>query len=286
MPFFSIIIPTYNRAHVLPFAIESVLQQSFSDYEILVVDDGSTDNTKEKIKDYLSLNNFKYLHKKNAGVCSARNLGSQNAKGSYLIFLDSDDQVENSWLADFYLTITKENALGAYCSIKKIDENGVITFLDANRPFKISSAKGFLIPGSWVIEKSAFMQTGMYDENIKYGENTELRIRLDAMNLPFGIINKFNLIYNISVSGGSQNNLNKLNSILYTINKHEGYFKKNPRLKKVQMQTAAVAAARLGMRRKANQILGELLKEHKSDFRLWVRYCISLNGFLTKWIWK
>ena len=90
LPFVSVIIPTYNRAVSIGRAIESVLGQTYVEYEIVVVDDGSTDNTQQILKTYDGL--IKCIAQKNAGVSAARNAGIQIARGEWIAFLDSDDQ--------------------------------------------------------------------------------------------------------------------------------------------------------------------------------------------------
>ena len=107
MPYFSIIIPSFNRTHIIDRAIQGVLQQTFQDFEILIVDDGSTDNTQAIVKEYSADLKIKYIYQNNQGVCSARNTGAKEANGAYLIFLDSDDTVEKSWLQDFYDSLKK-----------------------------------------------------------------------------------------------------------------------------------------------------------------------------------
>lgn len=91
-PFFSIVIPTYNRANFISKAIESVLAQSFKDFEIVVVDDGSTDETEQVV---MSIRNEKvrYFRKENEERAAARNFGARSAKGKYINFLDSDDTI-------------------------------------------------------------------------------------------------------------------------------------------------------------------------------------------------
>ena len=84
----SVIIPTYNRADLVQRAIKSVLNQTKKPNEIIVVDDGSTDNTKQILKNYP----VKILYQKNKGVSSARNIGIKNAKYEFIAFLDSDDE--------------------------------------------------------------------------------------------------------------------------------------------------------------------------------------------------
>ncbi|MEY4111420.1 MAG: hypothetical protein RLZZ46_1776 [Bacteroidota bacterium] len=90
-PFFSVVIPTYNRAHILPRTIASVLNQEFSDWELIVVDDGSKDHTAELLKTYTDPR-IRYIYQKNAERSAARNHGIREAKGEYICFLDSDDE--------------------------------------------------------------------------------------------------------------------------------------------------------------------------------------------------
>ncbi|RKY26862.1 MAG: glycosyltransferase family 2 protein [Candidatus Omnitrophota bacterium] len=89
--FFSIIIPSYNRKYLLKIAIESVLEQTFKDFELIIVDDGSTDKTKELVETYKD-KRIKYFYQENKGPASARNLGIKNSSGEYICFLDSDDR--------------------------------------------------------------------------------------------------------------------------------------------------------------------------------------------------
>lgn len=88
----SVIVPTFNRAYCLPRTLDSALRQTYANLEILVVDDGSQDETAEMIaRDYGDEPRVKYLHQENGGVSSARNLGIKHARGEYVAFLDSDD---------------------------------------------------------------------------------------------------------------------------------------------------------------------------------------------------
>jgi len=96
MNLFSIIIPTFNRSSVIERAIESVLNQSFTDFELIIVDDGSTDETKTLLNKYE--NRIQYIYQENKGVSAARNLGVKEAKGKWLAFLDSDDEWLNKKL--------------------------------------------------------------------------------------------------------------------------------------------------------------------------------------------
>lgn len=92
MPFFSIIIPTYNRAHLIGASVDSVLAQSYTDFEVIIVDDGSTDGTKSVIGQYTDPR-IELIYQENGERGKARNRGVQHAKGTYVFFLDSDDLI-------------------------------------------------------------------------------------------------------------------------------------------------------------------------------------------------
>ena len=97
-PTVSVIIPTYNRAHLVGRAIQSVLEQTYKDFELIVIDDGSNDNTEYIIKEFQKKDKrIKYIaYKKNKGGSAARNAGIKSSKGEYIAFLDSDDE----WLSE------------------------------------------------------------------------------------------------------------------------------------------------------------------------------------------
>lgn len=104
MPFVSIIIPVYNREKTLKYCLNSVLQQTMSDFEVIIIDDGSTDNSVNICKDYaLKDHRIHYFYKENGGVSSARNIGILEAKGEWITFVDSDD-----YIMPYHLNITIE----------------------------------------------------------------------------------------------------------------------------------------------------------------------------------
>jgi GT2 family glycosyltransferase len=106
MPLFSIVIPTYNRARLLEAALASVFAQEDTDYEVLVVDDGSTDDTLETLARYGE--RVRVFQQRNAGPGAARNLGIQEARGEYVVFLDSDD-LWFPWTLATYRQVLREH---------------------------------------------------------------------------------------------------------------------------------------------------------------------------------
>lgn len=109
MPFFSLIVPVFNSAKFVGACIESVLSQSFTDFEVILVDDGSTDKSYEICMKYQD-SRIILLQKENGGVSSARNFGISRALGDYIWFVDSDDLISNNSLEIIYGTIVKETA--------------------------------------------------------------------------------------------------------------------------------------------------------------------------------
>lgn len=109
-PFFSIIIPAYNRAELLPETLISIKNQSFQEWECIVVDDGSTDQTKEVIEEESKKDaRIRYIYQTNAERSAARNNGAKNALGDFLCFLDSDDCFASNYLDELYQAIKKDN---------------------------------------------------------------------------------------------------------------------------------------------------------------------------------
>ena len=112
MPKVSVIVPVYNVEKYLERCINSLVNQTLQDIEIIFVDDGSTDSSKIIIEKYLNLHRekIKYYYKKNGGLSSARNYGIPHAKGEYIAFLDSDDYIEPTMYEEMYNIAKKENS--------------------------------------------------------------------------------------------------------------------------------------------------------------------------------
>ncbi len=125
-PFFSIIIPTYNRAAHIARTVQSVLAQTFGGFEVLVVDDGSTDNTSEVVAAFLTDSRIRYLLKQNAERGAARNYGLARAQGEYVIFLDSDDWFHPAHLAGLHAKIEELDRPNFIAAKYNFDRDGVL----------------------------------------------------------------------------------------------------------------------------------------------------------------
>ena len=285
MPLFSVIIPVFNRESLICFTVEAIINQEFKDFEIILVDDGSTDDVKNKLSSHIDSKAINYYYQANAGVSAARNKGASFSQAEYLIFLDSDDSVTENWLLDYASMISKYNPDIIYCGINRIKDNVFVEFTDPTNPFKDGKSFGNVIPGSFCIKKTFFEIVGRYDEQLAYGENTELGFRIKQSNPNVAFISTPNLIYNLHENSHGKNAKNKLNSIIYSINKHPQLFNDNKDMKRRFLSIAGVAAVSIKENKKARNIFWEAWKISPLNLIMMLRFLLSLSPFISKKIW-
>lgn len=120
----SVIVPCYNQAQFLPEALNSVLAQTYENWECIIVNDGSPDNTEEVALDWCAKDGrFKYLKKENGGLCNARNAGIKIAEGIYILPLDADDKISSKYLEEASEILDKKSDIGiVYCNAEFFGE--------------------------------------------------------------------------------------------------------------------------------------------------------------------
>ena len=124
--FISIIVPVYNAEKYIKRCVNSILNQSFKEWELILVDDGSSDNSGQICDDYSrQYNNIMVLHKNNGGVSSARNTGIKNATGKYIMFCDSDDYVACEWCEVMYQAAEKHEKTFISCEVSHVRDEKV-----------------------------------------------------------------------------------------------------------------------------------------------------------------
>ncbi len=206
----SVIIPVYNRAKFLARAVNSVLQQTFTDFELIVVDDGSHDSP-EMVMEKYSDSRVKILKQKNAGVSSARNTGVLNARYDLIAFLDSDDEWKPAKL-DKQIRFLIDNP---ECRICYTGED----WIRDHQPFAHAKSKKkygglifeyclkdcFIGCSTVIISKSVFFEAGMFDESFPVCEDYDLWLKISA-KYPIFII-KEPLIYK---HGGHEGQLSRI----------------------------------------------------------------------------
>ncbi len=177
-PMFSIVLPTYNRRVLLQRAIESVIAQEYKDWELIIIDDGSTDDTKSYVEE-LDAKNIIYRYQKNKGRSAARNVGIQKSKGEYICFLDSDDELVDNYLLCFQNKIDghQNQLLLAGTSISKNNVlHKIIPSTEYNKCI-IQCLEGYFNLMPFCFHKS-LIRSSRFNENLFYGEDFKFIIPL------------------------------------------------------------------------------------------------------------
>ncbi|HUW82368.1 MAG TPA: glycosyltransferase family A protein [Phycisphaerae bacterium] len=192
-PLVTIVIPTYNRADLLAETLDSVSAQTFRDYEIIVVDDGSTDHTAQMIA--RRSEPIRYFRQRNEGASSARNHGLREARGSLVAFLDSDDL----WLPEYLqacveLLRQRDELAMVYCDFTCIGETGQP--VNGHRKVQHDGdvverlfASTFVHTSCVTARKSVVLDAAGFDESLPTNEDYDLWLRL-ALQYPFGLVSR------------------------------------------------------------------------------------------------
>ena len=203
---FSIIIPTFNRAILISKAIQSVIDQRYTNWELIIVDDGSSDNTKEVVANFND-NRIKYFFKINEERGIARNFGIDKAGGDYISFLDDDDYYLPEFLEEFYLKISHCTfPVAVFMSNEYIEVNGlkkekIIPVNLLNNPVRlIWNFEPGIRP--FVIHKK-ILKKEKFPKGFKYGEDLHLTVRA-ALGYDFFLINKPLYIFHSHIDQGVQ----------------------------------------------------------------------------------
>jgi glycosyltransferase involved in cell wall biosynthesis len=291
MPEVSVIIPSFNRAKIVPKAIDSVLQQTYKDYEIIVIDDGSTDNTKTVLRPYG--NKIIYRYQDNGGISSARNRGIEIAGGTYIALLDSDDY----WLEEKLerqMACFKENAsygmVATRCSSFSIDGNFDVLepqgkIRKKNRPGKSGWIyqdlfyRNFIRTSSVVIRQDCFGKVGLFDESLYQGEDVDMWMRM-AKAYQVGFINEPLTVYTDNPKGVSTDRLAGRETYLQVLEKNYDPTLIPSRLYKKRMARIYAHIGKHYVRRgdlqAGKQVLLRALSLHHFNFRALKNYGLAI----------
>ncbi|MBL0013116.1 MAG: glycosyltransferase family 2 protein [Flavobacterium sp.] len=238
MPYFSVIIPVYNKEKFIENTIKSVLQQRFSDFELILVNDGSTDNSEVQIKKF-SDNRITYYTKENGGASTARNFGLEKAKANYITFLDADDY----WYPDFLqemascieefpnhkifsaaIEVESEKVIfPSQYSIRKSSEREIVNY------FLASMKTTIICTSCAVFDKSVFEKVGDFDPEIKSGQDTDMWIR---MGLEFPVVFSWKILARYVYDSNSLSRKKEYLNKKFNFSKFESLEKSNPNLKR------------------------------------------------------
>jgi glycosyltransferase involved in cell wall biosynthesis len=235
-PLISVIIPTYNRAHTIHLAIESVLAQDYENFEVIIVDDGSTDNTKSRIESFHN-SIINYFFQANRGPSSARNFGASKAKGEWVMYLDSDDSLLPNCLATMQLW-TQRNPKTVFAFPRadrrlELYENGkLVKSIDDSRDTPLTFTIHDIFMRNAGFSCNAFMHLRslaseglLWDENLSSMEDWELMMTIGE-KYPDGFLYVPVVLYTYRQRFGSDNIVSRgeyktwADAFEYIYNKH------------------------------------------------------------------
>lgn len=211
LPEVSVIIPCYNHARYLPCAVQSVLDQTLAGWEVIIVDDGSTDGTREAAVEFTD-SRVHYIRQENRGLSSARNAGIRAARGRYLAFLDADDEWEPRFLETCHSALSATGGVAAVVTLSSfIDEDGIALPQLGGQTLRREEFRprllegGFFPPHAVVVRAEAVRQAGMFDEALTSVEDWDLWLRITERSGAMQSIPEALARYRVSTNSMSTN---------------------------------------------------------------------------------
>jgi glycosyltransferase involved in cell wall biosynthesis len=290
-PKVSIIIPTYNRADLMPRAVNSVLNQIFKDFELIIIDDGSTDNTKQVVDEFQKKDKrIKYIWQENSGTPSKpKNTGIKNSYGEYIAFLDSDDE----WLPkklkkqlNVFKNSKKEDLGFVGCNALIVNEktgtetvynmplyNDKIFFEKLLKNNFIWSSSGALV------KKEVFEKIGLFDEKLKYGEDWDMWIRI-AQKYNFDFVPEVLFKYYIHSSSVTNTTpvRKKDKDLMYIFDKHKEYYLSYPQIYSSWLRRIGTMYILNGDPKKGRGFFLKSIKINVLNIKSYLYFLISFGG--------
>ena len=230
----SIIVPCYNHAEFLDEALHSVLNQTYENWECIVVNDGSPDNTKEVATKWCERDKrFQYLEKKNGGLSSARNAGIAMSKGEYILPLDADDILDESFLSIMVPELNQDQTLAIVSCYSKFfykhKENIIHELKPVGTTYHALLFENSLIATS-LYRKICWEEVGGYDENMKNGfEDWEFWIAITKSGWTYKVVEEFLFYYRKQKQSMLIDTLenHRVSNMAYVFNKHKEVYLKH-----------------------------------------------------------
>lgn len=241
-PLVSIIIPTFNRAHLIGETLDSVLKQTYQNWECIIIDDGSTDSTIDSVRNFINVDNrFRFLirpinRKKGASTC--RNIGLENSRGHFIQFLDSDDVMSPDKIYEQVKILASQSELSfAFCKWGRFSHStddfdlydSLIVYQDFSNPIELLNtlivSKGYLPIHSFLFPKKLVDKAGLWDENLGLNDDGEFFSRIVVYFKNAFFTSNCNVLYRVSIG---QNNLSAYKNeenVLKAIKSWEKIFK-------------------------------------------------------------
>lgn len=288
---FSIILNTFNRATLLPRAIRGVLAQTLEDFEVIVMDDGSTDTTPDVVASFDDPR-IRYIHQANAGLCSARNTGASHALGDWLVFLDDDDEPRPTWLANVAAYVA-DPGCGLVCAgVEVVFEHHTEVLLPENLgPLFLGNTVLFQ-PGAFWVRRSVFALIGGYTPGLASNHQTELALRLVPALVADGwtvqSVPALGLRMYRQPPGHRPlaDAAAQYSGIPFILERHAERFRSDAHAKARFLSVAGVSAVRLGHHREARRFLAGAVRATPRDVRAYARLALACVPPVAHRVWK
>jgi glycosyltransferase involved in cell wall biosynthesis len=291
-PTFSVVICTYNRVAVLPKAIDTVLAQGYRDFELVVVDDGSTDGTRELVE-ALDDPRVRSVHQDNAGLGVARNTGVAAATGRYVVFLDDDDLAFPFWLERFAEATIGDPAVVCCGEVVARDDG---TVLRTNLPGQMGPAfadyEGSFLAGTFVVRRDAYHAAGGYQVGLQHLHQYEFALRLLPLCRSRGweVWTIREPLIERHAEGerreGPDNTRRLLAAMGFVLERHHDQIARSPDMLAQYHAIAGVAAARLGDYRTARRHLGRAVRAKPRTAKNWARLSLAAVPPVGRRVWR
>ena len=278
----SVIIPVYNVAKYLGTCIDSVLKQSFTNFELILVNDGSIDDSLAICKKYAEIDKrIRVINKSNGGAASARNMGLSESRGTYIVFLDGDDIADQFYLERLYKALVYGDFDIVQCRFSPFTDNSKINFnaisRKEKRPFTVSKDAALNLRLFSVVSWGSIYKSQLFNDNRYYegiiNEDDDIYYRLIYSSKKIGILDEKLYFYRTrtgSVSDGQKRQFNKdfigiyKRRIEYFMDRNE-----NSLLNGTHFRFAivlALAYARCKKNKEENQLRAEIFSIFKKEF--------------------
>lgn len=290
----SIVIPSYNRAHLLPRAIRSILAQTHSRWELFVVDDASTDGTADAVAPFLSERVHLIRKSRNSGAGDSRNLGASQASFPYLTFLDSDDEARPEWLEKMLRSITQAGAGAVCCGLTEFAADGSLlrTKLPSDMGALFDHQHGAFTRGSdYLVKRELFEAVGGFDVALRCGQHTELAMRLipklRSLGLKVETISESLIKVNIHTGPRIRTDWDAMfQGHAFAVRKHQDLFAKDKNLLANYLSISAVCGIRIGQVAEARAFFREALRANPERPVLWLRWMVAQVPGLRSLVWR
>jgi len=285
-PTVSVIIPTYNRAHLVGRAIQSVLNQTYKDFELIIVDDGSTDNTKEAVKEFQKKDKrIRYIrHKENKGGSATRNTGIRVANGEYIAFLDSDDE----WLSEKlerqigFFEQSTDNIGIVYCGYQYISDR-TEKIISEKPPYKkvfneIDLVNMYKVKTSTILIKKPIVSKIIgFDPLLESFQDWDFSLRV-AKHCTFRQLSDILVRCYVHEDRITSNIKAKIRGLERVLEKHLAKFTKDPRAFSNQQRFLGSLYCQFGDTKRGRVWFSRSIQYNWFNWRTYFYYILSLGG--------